>query len=248
MSSLHTSLFFDLFLPLPRQGPGDLPSMRRALALCGGLPPAPRVLDLGCGAGAQTVDLARETGGTVLAVDALPELVRRVRERAAAAALSDRIEAREQDMATLEDAEGFDLVWSEGALYNLGLPAALELCARLVKPGGHLAFTEAVYRTDAPHADVRAAFADYAGMGTVEDALRHIAVAPWDVRGHFLLPDAAWWTHFYGPMEERLAALRAEHAGDAEAQAVLDGLAAEPAMYRAHGHQYGYAFFVLRRT
>lgn len=148
----------------------------------------------------------------------------------------------------MEDAEGFDLVWSEGALYNLGLPAALELCARLVKPGGHLAFTEAVWRTDAPHPDVRAAFADYPGMGAVADAVALIEAGPWSLRGHFVLDDAAWWTHFYGPMEARLAALRAEHAGDAAAQAVLDVLAQEPAMHRRHGDEYGYAFFVLRRT
>ena len=46
---------------LPRQGPGDSASTRRALALCASLPDAPEILDIGCGTGAQTLTLAAAT-------------------------------------------------------------------------------------------------------------------------------------------------------------------------------------------
>ena len=51
-------IFFELFEGLPRQGPGNRASAERALGLCRGLPPAPAVLDLGCGVGGQTLHLA----------------------------------------------------------------------------------------------------------------------------------------------------------------------------------------------
>ena len=46
--------FFEIHQGLPREGPGDFDSTRRALALLGGLPERPRILDIGCGPGMQT--------------------------------------------------------------------------------------------------------------------------------------------------------------------------------------------------
>ena len=58
---------FEVFEALPRQGPGDRACAERALALCDELPATPRILDLGCGVGAQTMqpdnaDLRIRTG------------------------------------------------------------------------------------------------------------------------------------------------------------------------------------------
>ena len=65
--------------------------------------------------------------------------------------------------------------------------------------------------------------------------------------GHFTLPDEAWWDDFYTPLQRRLEELRGRHAGDGEALAVLDQIAAEPEMYRRYSDYYAYAFFVARR-
>ena len=56
---LH-EVFLDVFLALPRQGPGNRACTLQALDACVGLPDRPRVLDLGCGTGAQTLDLASQ--------------------------------------------------------------------------------------------------------------------------------------------------------------------------------------------
>jgi len=61
--------FFRLFDELPRHGPGSDDSTREALRRLPPLPAAPRVLDLGCGAGRQTLVLARELGAPITAVD-----------------------------------------------------------------------------------------------------------------------------------------------------------------------------------
>jgi hypothetical protein len=37
------------------------------------------------------------------------------------------------------------------------------------------------------------------------------------VLGHFALPDEAWWTGFYTPMEQRIRRLRPKYEGEAEA-------------------------------
>lgn len=248
MTSRAHEIFFEVFEPLPRQGPGSLACTQRALTLCRELPASPRVLDLGCGAGAQTIHLASLMAGPILAIDVHPPLIERLRAQIANRSLSDRVEALVANMAALGlPPESFDLVWSEGALYNLGLESALPMCARLLRPGGYLAFTDAVWRTDDPPLDVRELFADYPTMGSVEDAISVIKASGYALIDHFDLPNEAWWDDFYSPMERQIATLRTHYAHDAEALAALDEIAKEPEIHRRSGHHYGYTFFIARR-
>jgi SAM-dependent methyltransferase len=241
-------IFLEVFEALPRQGPGSRAVTARALALCGGLPPAPRIADLGCGTGTQTLHLAELTGGRVAAVDAERRVVSHLVTRA------DRRRSHHvlpvvSDMARPGLAPGrFDLVWSEGAFYNLGIEAALAVSGALLRSGGCVAFSDAVWRTADPPAEVRAAFADYPGMRRAGDVLAAIAASGFETLGHFTLPDDAWWDDFYGPMLDRIAHLRGAYAADDEAIAVLDEIAREPAMHRRHSSCYAYEFFVARRS
>jgi len=242
-------LFFELFEELPRQGPGSFACTERALRLCGELPACPRILDLGCGGGGQTLHLARLTAGSIVAVDLHGPSVERLKNMIAASGLSGRVSALVGDMSDPALLPGsFDLVWSEGAFYNLGIENALRVCHRLLRPGGRVAFSDAVWLTDTPPEEVRACFEeDYPGMGSAEDALAAIDRSGFETLGQFTLPDEAWWDDFYTPMLSRIESLRGKYAGDGEALAVLEQLAAEPGMYRLHSDCYGYEFFVARR-
>lgn len=242
-------LFFEVFDALPRQGPGNRACAERALALCRELPPTPAILDLGCGAGGQTLHLAELTSGSIVAIDSRSAGVERLKKALAERGLAQRVSARVGDMARpgLPPAS-FDLVWSEGALYNIGLRDALRVCHGLLRPGGYLAFTDAVWCIQEPPPEVKAGFdLDYPTMGRVEDDLAAIRDCGFEWVGHFTLPDAAWWDDFYTPMEQRIAQLRGQYATDATVQAMLDRLAEEPEMHRRHGDCYAYEFFVARR-
>ncbi|MFV0458484.1 MAG: SAM-dependent methyltransferase [Actinomycetales bacterium] len=249
MTSRAEQIFSEVFESLPRQGPGNLASTSRALSLCSDLPPAPRILDLGCGSGAQTMHLAALTSGTILAVDAHQPLVERLENAITEHALAERVTAQIADMASLAlPAQSVDLVWSEGALYHLGLDAAVPMCAGWLQPGGYLVFTEAVWRTADPPAQARELFADYPGMGRISDVLAVLAAQELLDVGHFDLPAEAWWDDFYTPLEDRVAALRAGHADDPEALEALDQVAREPDLFRRLGEHYGYTFFVAQRS
>ena len=91
MTERAEAIFFELFEGLPRQGPGSAACTERAFGLCQDLPSAPRVLDLGCGAGAQTLDLVRLGAGSVVAVDGHAPLVARLRERVVELGLEGRV-------------------------------------------------------------------------------------------------------------------------------------------------------------
>lgn len=242
-------VFFEVYENLPRQGPGNRTCAARALVLCRELRERPAVLDLGCGVGGQTLQLAELTSGSIVAIDSHAPSIERLKAAVAERGLSQRIIAIVGNMACPEQPLGFfDLIWSEGALYNIGLRDALRVCHGLLRPGGYLAFTDAVWRQENPPPEVKAGFdLDYPTMGWVDDDVAAIRECGFELVGHFTLPDEAWWDDFYTPMEARIAELRGKYAGDVEVLAILDQLANEPEMYRRHSDCYAYEFFVARR-
>jgi len=243
-------IFFEVYENLPRQGPGNRACAARALGLCRDLPPSAAILDLGCGVGGQTLQLAGLVpAGSIVAIDSHAPSIVRLRAAIAARGLAQRVSAIVGDMARTGQPPGsFDLVWSEGALYNIGLRNALRVCRELLRPGGYLAFTDAIWRKENPPPAVKAGFdLDYPAMGWLDDDVAAIRECEFDLIGHFPLPDEAWWDDFYTPMEARIAELRSKYAGDAEAVAMLDQIAEEPEMHRRHSGYYAYEYFVARR-
>ncbi|MFH7326110.1 methyltransferase domain-containing protein [Desulfurivibrio sp. C05AmB] len=242
-------IFFEVYESLPRQGPGNRACAARALGLCRDLPQAPAILDLGCGVGGQTLQLAELVGaGSIVAIDSHPPSIERLQAAIPERGLARRVRAIVGDMAHPGQPQGsFDLIWSEGALYNIGLRKALDVCHGLLRPGGYLAFTDAVWRRKNPPPEVRAGFdQEYPTMGWLEDDVAAIQECGFELVGHFTLPDEAWWEDFYTPMETRIAELRGKYANDAEASAILDQLAEEPELHRRYSGFYAYEFFVAR--
>jgi len=204
-------MFFEVYEPLPRQGPGNRACAAKALGLCTGLSPSPRVLDLGCGAGGQTLHLAELTSGSIVAIDSHAPSIERLQATIAERGLAHRVQALVGDMAHPNEAPGsFGLIWSEGALYNIGIENALRFCQNLLRPGGYLAFTDAVWRKENPPPEVKASFDEYPSMGRVADVLAVLERAGLSLIGHFTLPEEAWWDDFYSPMQAQIDALRSK--------------------------------------
>jgi cyclopropane fatty-acyl-phospholipid synthase-like methyltransferase len=112
---MPSPLFFELHSSLPREGPGD-DATTRSVLLSLGLPQAPKVLDIGCRPGAQTLVLARDSGGTVTAVDVHQPFLDELERRAVNAGLDGRIRTCRATMSDFPSAdEAFDLIWRRGS-------------------------------------------------------------------------------------------------------------------------------------
>jgi ubiquinone/menaquinone biosynthesis C-methylase UbiE len=241
-------LLIELHDGLPRQGPGDAASTRRALALCAALPAAPEILDIGCGGGAQTLTLAEAITGPITALDFSLSFLRPLHQAATERGWASRIQVCQGDMQALPFREAsFDLIWSEGAIYVMGFDAGLTQWRAWLKPGGYLAVSELSWFRPDPPAELTAFWEEnYPAMRSIEANLAAADERGWEVIGHFPLPWSAW-RNYYDPLQARLPAFRATHAEDADAQAVADMTASEMAMMTRYAADCGYAFYVLRR-
>ena len=153
MDRMH--YFTELYTSLPRGGPGDSASTRKAFEMMNELPAEPHILDLGCGPGMQTVDLLERSGGTVVGLDLFPQMIARVERAVRQAGYAHRFEPVLQDMNAMNFAPAsFDVVWSEGAIYILGFERGLGMVRELVKPGGYVAVSEVVWLKEDPPPDL----------------------------------------------------------------------------------------------
>ncbi len=240
--------FIELYGALPRGGPGDNASTRRAFAMLEDLPSEPRILDLGCGPGMQTVELLRLSGGTVVALDLLPQMIARVKEAVDAAGFTHRLETVEADMndMTFEPAS-FDVIWSEGAIYLMGFEKGLAKVKDFVKPGGYVAVSEAVWLQPDPPQEVIDFWQEYPEIDTVERKLEIVSRLGYQSVGHFVLPASSWTDLYYDPLANRVAEHEEKWKGIPEAEDVLAEARNEISIFGKHSRYYSYAFFVMRR-
>ena len=238
--------FLQIYGDLPRAGPGSNDLTRRAFEMMSGVPESPRILDVGCGPGMQTVELLRISSGTVVALDLLPEMITQVKARAESAGVSDRLEMLQQDMKEMAFPESsFDVIWSEGAIYLLGFEAGLKKIKEFVKPGGYVAVSEVVWLKPNPPHEVAEFWKEYPEIDTVAAKLEVIKRIGYEILGHFIFPAAAWTEQYYNPMERRIAEKTEEWRGIPEAEAVLKEARDEISTFRKYSDYFSYAFFVM---
>ncbi|GAG43509.1 unnamed protein product, partial [marine sediment metagenome] len=103
---------------LPRCGPGDNEFTKRAFYAIPKPPKHPFILDIGCGPGVQTIELAKISNGKIIALDNHPAFLDKLMEKARNERLEENIIPKNLSMLDMDFGENtFDIIWSEGALY-----------------------------------------------------------------------------------------------------------------------------------
>ncbi|MBC8870384.1 MAG: class I SAM-dependent methyltransferase [Planctomycetes bacterium] len=240
--------FIELYGGLPRGGPGDNASTRKAFEMMEHLPPEPKILDIGCGPGMQTIELLRLSGGTVVALDLLPQMISRVKQSADSEGFADRLEAVQADMNDMRfEPASFDVIWSEGAIYFLGFEKGLEKVKEFVKPGGYVAVSEAVWLEPDRPQEVADLWKEYPEIDTVERKLEVVSKLGYSIVNHFVLPASSWTELYYDPLAKRITEYENKWNGIPEAEDVLAEARNEISVFRKHSRCYSYAFFVMRK-
>lgn len=180
---------------LDHLGPADESISRAILAELPPLPLSPNIVDLGCGTGASALLLAEWFGAPIKAVDLSADFLRTLAARAASRGLADRVETIQADIGTLDWPEGsVDLIWSEGAAYNLTFSGALKVWRPFLRPGGLAVISELSWFTDSAPEAVRAFWAPrYPTLTTEGENCARARAAGFDVLSTRRHSAEAWW-------------------------------------------------------
>lgn len=250
MDNLH--LLIDLHQANPRQGPGDDEQTALALRLTGLDPAAPlTVADIGCGTGASTLALAGLLPQSrVTAVDFLAPFLARLQHRCEAAGVSSHVTPLEASMESLPLGEGqFDLLWSEGAIYNMGFENGVKSWRRFLKPGGVLAVSELTWTTGHRPPELQAHWArEYPEVDTASAKIGVLERHGYSPLGYFVLPASCWLDNYYRPLQAGFGDFLSRHAHSEAARAVVSEHEQEIALYEKHKANYGYGFYVAQKA
>jgi ubiquinone/menaquinone biosynthesis C-methylase UbiE len=209
----------------------------------------PRILDIGCGQGEPTLELARLSKGEIIGMDTnqgdLDELTRKIEK----SGLSDRVHVVNGSMLDIKlPDESFDVIWSEGSIQFIGFEKGLEEWRRLLKPSGFLVIHEMTWlRPDPPGEIVDRWQSVYPGIRTAAEYIEKIPIYGYKNVGHFPLPEDYWWHEYYGPLEKKIQALREKYSQDQEVQKTLDREQHEVDLYKKYFKWYGSAFYLMQK-
>lgn len=243
-------LLVDLHVDADRQGPGSTDETLRALSFIKIKDRKPlRIADIGCGSGAQTFDLVNNTEAHITAVDLFPQFLNKLNHKALALGLQNRIATLEKSMDNLPfDNEEFDIIWSEGAIYNIGFEVGIKKWKKFLKPGGYLAVSEITWTTDKRPKEIEDHWiTEYPAISTPSNKIKILEQNGFSPEGFFFLPQECWIENYYKPMEKRFDAFLSKHSNSDTAKAIVDAEKDEILKYNKYRDFISYGFYIAKK-
>lgn len=236
-----------LFGGMEKLGPGSNSDTLKVLNM---LPKSSYALivDAGCGAGRHTLALANQLQKIVHAVDSYEPFLSSLVQHAKEAGIEHLVRTHCMDMANIPDIfQNIDLLWSEGAAYNIGFPHALKTWRSALKPGGFAVVSELSWLRDEIPSDVQEFFkAGYPDMRSADENRDVAENAGYTVLATHTLPRDTWVEGYYDILEPRARSLL-DHP-DKTVRDFAGETIEEIRIFNRSEDSYGYVFYVMEKA
>lgn len=251
-SSIHEfdfNLICEYFSQIERQGPGSPEVTLKALSFIDNLTEKSHIADIGCGTGGQTMHIAKQFHGRITGIDLFPRFIELFNENVLRNGVQNRVEGRVGDMANLPfENEQLDLIWSEGAIYNIGFENGLCEWNKFLKKGGYIAVSEASWFTSVRPQEIESFWNNaYSQIDTVPNKIAQIQKAGYIPVAHFILPENCWTEHFYAPQVAAQEWFLKKHAGNQFVERLIANERHEAELYSRFKEYYGYVFYIGKK-
>jgi trans-aconitate methyltransferase len=236
-----------LFGGMKKLGPGGNAETRHVLRL---LPKQTFnvIVDAGCGTGRQTLVLAEELGTLIHAVDTSEVFLNDLVRHARTANVGHLVQVHCMDMKDVPEVfPAIDVLWSEGAAYNIGFANALVTWARTMVPAGFVVVSELSWLKEQVPDAVREFFrSGYPDMKSIQQNIAIATDAGYKVLTTYTLPAEAWVHDYYDILEARARVLITHP--DASVRDLAVETVREIEVFDRSDGSYGYVFYVLQRA
>lgn len=249
IDEIDFALINEFFTELERQGPGSAEETIRALSFIGNLSNKTKIADLGCGTGFQTMVLAQNTGATITALDLYEGSIDKLNATAGKLGLQDRVKGIVGSMGNLPfQNEEFDLIWSEGAIANIGFEKGLNYLKGFLKKDGYIAVTYESWFTDERPAEIEKWWLDAVPeIGTIGHNVSIMQKAGYIPVAAFILPENCWIDNYFIPQKARQEEFLKEHAGNKTVEDMIAFMRREAELYSKYKQYYGYVFYIGKK-
>ena len=194
------------------------------------LPPLdrPRILDIGCGSGVPTLELARLTNGSITAIDVDQKVLDELSRKVADQGMGDRITILKRSLTNLDFSDNsFDIIWAEGSIAAIGFNRGLKEWRPILAPGRFLVIHDEA--------------------GDVDRKCKQVSAGGYDLLGHFTLSIDVWRDRYFDPLEKRIKALCRKYSGDTGALVGLKDARQEVSAFESRPERNCSAFFIMQK-
>ena len=194
------------------------------------LPPLskPTILDIGCGSGVPTVELAKLSQGTVIGLDIDENALNRLENRAKVHNVTNQVRTITGSLRDMQfDEESFDIIWAEGSIAVIGFKQGLLSWKRYLKPGGYL-----VVHDEA---------------GNINQKTNQIKACGYELIEYFELSNEVWWNEYYAPLRDAVQQLKKQKPKDPKLVKDLEQVQQEIDAYQVHPERYRSAYFIMQK-
>ncbi|KIH77295.1 Methyltransferase domain-containing protein [Geoalkalibacter ferrihydriticus] len=244
------TLLIDLHKQGHRQGPGGDAETEKALNLAIADRTAPlKVADIGCGTGASALLLAKLLNARVTAVDFLQDFLDVLKEKAENMGVADRISTLACSMDNLPFAdEELDVIWSEGAIYNIGFEKGVADWRRYLKAGGLLVASEITWITGSRPQELQDHWnSEYPEIDVASAKIRILEKHGYSPVGYFVLPEHCWLDQYYRPMQARFENFLDRNENSEKARAIVAAERREIDLYERYKAYISYGVYVAKK-
>lgn len=251
-TSIHEfelQLICEYFSKVERQGPGSPEITKKALSFIDNLTDDSRIADLGCGTGGQTMVMAQNTPGHITGIDLFPTFIDLFKRNAKLLELDHKVEGIVGSMDNLTfQKESLDLIWSEGAIYNIGFERGLNEWREFLKPGGYVAVSEASWFTDERPKEIADFWQEgYPGIDTIPTKVAQMQKAGYLPVATFVIPDSCWIDDFFAPQVPVQESFLKQYSGNETAKNFIAYMKREKELYNKYKAYYGYVFYIGKK-
>jgi len=243
------NLICEYFASIERQGPGSAEVTTKALSFIDNLTNESHIADIGCGTGGQTMILAQHAPGYVTGVDLFPAFIDLLNSNASKLNLDDRLKGLVGSMDNLTfQNEELDLIWSEGAIYNIGFERGLNEWKKFLKKGGYIAVSEASWFTEERPKEIQTFWEDaYPEIDTIPNKVAQMQKAGYVPVAAFILPEKCWTENFYKPQVAAQETFLKKYAGNKTVEEFIASERHEAQLYDKYKAYYGYVFYIGKK-
>lgn len=244
-------LLIDLHKRAKRQGPGEDAETEKAIDLAMLDPSASlRIADIGCGTGSSAMLLARLLSARITAVDFLQDFLEALENRAEKMGLSDKIRTLNCSMDNLPFGdEEYDVIWSEGAIYNIGFEKGVKDWKRFLKTGGMMVVSEITWLTADRPSELQEYWKnEYPEINTASSKIDILEKNGYSPVAYFVLPEHCWLDNYYRPMQDGFEAFLKRNGNSEKAQAIVNAEKKEIALYEKYKAHYSYGVYIARKV